>query len=377
MKKFCSILAGVTALSVAFAAGACAPKESLAVPQYMMLDDVLYWEPIENATGYVVAVNGAEQAQQTSTYFRLADKAADASVRVKAIGGGDYRDSEYGAAIVREGDPVGVTALTTEEFHALLTFPAASSSYSGELPAGVEAYAVVLTEGGLTYYLNVPSSVSLLRITIRTEETESISMKITLASRSTPFILELADAQLKAPNDTCFLDASAVSVSSGAEVIVRSVAPTDADTVNLVNSIVGGHSSKTGADKGKAGTFSKGSTGGNGGAGSVAIQAEHVVLSGSVPVEITGGSGANGGTGGDGGYGGDGGDGGKGGAGGDAITGTAYICTLGAPATLKGGTGGNGGAGGKTGFMYDGKTGAKGAAGKQAAETIVITGTLK
>ena len=380
MKKICSILAGVTALSMAFAVGACgSPKESLAVPQYMLLDDVLYWEPVENAVGYVVAVNGEPQPQQNATYFRVADRSEEASVRVKAIAGSEYLDSEYGAAIVREGDPASVTELTTEAFHELLTFPAASSSYSGELPAGAEAYAVTLTEGGLTYYLNVPSSVSLLRLTTRVEATESVAMKITLASRSTPFILELAGARLNAPADTCFLDASAVSLSNGAGVIVRSVAPRDGevDTATLVNSIVGGSSTKTGTDRGNAGIFTAGSTGGAGGAGSAAIVAERVVFSGNVPVEVSGGNGARGGKGGAGGYGGDGGDGGDGGKGGDAVTGIAYICTSGTPATLMGGTGGEGGAGGATGFMFDGDKGATGATGKQAAQTIVITGTLK
>lgn len=76
-----------------------APKTQLAAP-VIVFDaaepSVVTWSAIANATGYKIHLDGAElPGKVTTCTYTFAPNVASATIKVKAIGGGNYTDSEY------------------------------------------------------------------------------------------------------------------------------------------------------------------------------------------------------------------------------------------------------------------------------------------
>ena len=381
MKKFLAMTLGVAMLSTAALAGCdwFGPKEDtrtmLTAPTCTIYDNYIRWSPIENAVGYVVSVNGVEQAMQENCDYTV-NTDEEVSVKVKAIAeesSKDYKNSEYGSSVVRQADPKYEDALTDEDLQALAnTHDEGSDMYMIDLPATSEAYSLSFSESTAIYAILVPEEVRLIHVV--TDE-EGATVNFVLETRATPFILELAGAALTARDDNSVINASASAVASGMNIIVRSL--TEENAGAPTNSLTGGNSTKVGS-KGKGGNFvSGGGKGGTGGAGLDAIVAENVLFCGNASVVLTGGKGATGGAGGDNSanLGGDGGNGGKGGS---AVSGKAYINIPNRLVSLLGGAGGAGGAKGKsTNLFASPSAGKAGATGGSAADIIVFNGEVK
>lgn len=74
--------------------------QSLASPDGLSLDyNVLSWNKVENADGYIVCVNGEEYIAQAN-YLELALPNGKYEIKVKAISNGKYDDSQYSEAMI-------------------------------------------------------------------------------------------------------------------------------------------------------------------------------------------------------------------------------------------------------------------------------------
>lgn len=74
--------------------------QSLATPDGLSLDyNVLSWNRVENADGYIVWVNGEEYTAQTN-FLELALSNGKYEIKVKAISNGKYDDSQYSETMI-------------------------------------------------------------------------------------------------------------------------------------------------------------------------------------------------------------------------------------------------------------------------------------
>ena len=318
-------------------------REKLAVPDYIIADDYVYWAPVTGAAGYVVSVNGQDMPVQTGCGLAI-DKTQEVSVKVKAVaaeGSKDYKDSDFGAAAFRSAD---VTQLTEIKEITI------SGSVSNEHDFGtvsdngmnydLKLYTITLSEQNAGYFINfdsaggtlaqykfvVPSAVKLIKL-YTFENLYRISFEI--ETRTDPVIFEFHGAKIRGIIDTPAIYTAEDSVVSGAaDVVIRSffkdTAGFDGERIQIENEIYGGNNTVIGKSGDGYNSVGFGKTGGKGGEGYSAVKAPKVVFSGDESVFVKGGKGGNGGTGGEakkglfgiyineGGHGGDGGNGGSG-----------------------------------------------------------------
>ena len=134
MKKFFSMMVAVAAM---FTFAACgdgetpepqkpAGKTQLEKPVVTVSNKTedgftLTWEPVANATEYLVYVNKDLQPKTTETTYTFSDlNAGTYKPRVKAIGGGNYKDSDYSDAV----EPIVLTGATSVDwFTQTVTLP--------------------------------------------------------------------------------------------------------------------------------------------------------------------------------------------------------------------------------------------------------------
>ena len=69
---------------------------TLTAPTISSNKNIILWNAVTNAKGYVVNVNDKDQAEQTTTSFEVKGDAGSYNIKVKAIGDGtNYKNSEY------------------------------------------------------------------------------------------------------------------------------------------------------------------------------------------------------------------------------------------------------------------------------------------
>ncbi len=92
---------------------------ALSVPTGIKLtDNVLSWDSVEHADGYVVNKNGTDLPKQTGTTYTVTDTAAgDYALKVKAVSSDtkNYKDSAYTSSVtytIKEAGPVELKAAT-------------------------------------------------------------------------------------------------------------------------------------------------------------------------------------------------------------------------------------------------------------------------
>ncbi|MDE5546922.1 MAG: hypothetical protein K2I88_05610 [Anaeroplasmataceae bacterium] len=96
--------------------------EALGVPTLSLEDNVVSWETIENADGYIVNLNGTDLSEQTSTEYTIsASEAGEYIIKVRAISKkhNQYTDSAYSNSVtytisVKEPEALGVPTLSLE-----------------------------------------------------------------------------------------------------------------------------------------------------------------------------------------------------------------------------------------------------------------------
>ncbi len=94
MKKAIALLLSILLLMFC----ACSAR-TLATPDGLTLDyNILSWNRVEDADGYVVWVNGEEYTSQTN-FLELSLSDGEYEIKVKAISSGKYSDSEYSESI--------------------------------------------------------------------------------------------------------------------------------------------------------------------------------------------------------------------------------------------------------------------------------------
>lgn len=317
-------------------------KKTLAAPDCKILDDLVYWEEVENAAGYVAEVDGAELPVQTENYLTL-PRTRDVSVRVKAVPAEDdttKKESKFGFALTRQADPSEYTVLTKENLtvDCTLTDEAYDVQYAGF------SYAQIT--------ITVKPTVKLIKIS-----TKDCNMcaKWVISPREDPIIFELNGAEIYAASGTCLsVQRENGQVKGCPDLIIRSAGETD--------NYIGGGNGKRGQDGKNSSGRETGGVGGHSGSGYSGIYATQVFISGTRSLAVSGGDGQQGGRGGDsmlgsGGRGGDGGDGGNG------ITATTVYVHLAYGATLET-SGGYRGSGGNGGEGFGRVKGPNGTAGK-------------
>ena len=134
MKKFFSMMVAVAAMFTFAACGDSetpepqkpAGKTQLEKPVVTVSNQTedgftLTWEPVANATEYLVYVNKDLQPKTTETTYTFSDlNAGTYKPRVKAIGGGNYKDSDYSDAV----EPIVLTGATSVDwFTQTVTLP--------------------------------------------------------------------------------------------------------------------------------------------------------------------------------------------------------------------------------------------------------------
>jgi predicted small lipoprotein YifL len=126
MKKFFSMMVAVAAMFTFAACGDSetpepqkpAGKTQLEKPVVTVSNQTedgftLTWEPVANATEYLVYVNKDLQPKTTETTYTFSDlNAGTYKPRVKAIGGGNYKDSDYSDAV----EPIVLTGATSVDW---------------------------------------------------------------------------------------------------------------------------------------------------------------------------------------------------------------------------------------------------------------------
>ena len=380
-------------------------REKLAVPDYIIADDYVYWAPVTGAAGYVVSVNGQDMPVQTDCGLAI-DKTQEVSVKVKAVaaeGSKDYKDSDFGAAAFRSAD---VTQLTEIKEITI------SGSVSNEHDFGtvsdngmnydLKLYTITLSEQNAGYFVNfnsaagtlaqykfvVPSAVKLIKL-YTYENLYRISFEI--ETRTDPVIFEFHGAKIRGIIDTPAIYTAEDSVVSGAaDVVIRSffkdTAGFDGERIQIENEIYGGNNTVIGKSGDGYNSVGFGKTGGKGGEGYSAVKAPKVVFSGDESVFVKGGKGGNGGTGGEakkglfGIYINEGGHGGDGGNGGSGITAEKVFINVstGKPLKAAGGEGGSGGAKGPGANSLGSNKAENGSKGTPiVGEQIIIKGSVE
>lgn len=126
MKKFFSMMVAVAAMFTFAACGDSetpepqkpAGKTQLEKPVVTVSNKTedgftLTWEPVANATEYLVYVNKDLQPKTTETTYTFSElNAGTYKPRVKAIGGGNYKDSDYSDAV----EPIVLTGATSVDW---------------------------------------------------------------------------------------------------------------------------------------------------------------------------------------------------------------------------------------------------------------------
>lgn len=92
MKKIAWILVLITILALCVGCS----SHTLATPDGLTLEyNVLSWNRVDNASGYVVSVNDTEYSTHANFLELSLQNNIDYTIKVKAVGSGKYKDSEY------------------------------------------------------------------------------------------------------------------------------------------------------------------------------------------------------------------------------------------------------------------------------------------
>lgn len=100
MKKFALLIVIITILALCVGCS----SQTLASPDGLTLEyNVLSWNRVDNASGYVVSVNDTEYS--THAYFLelSLQNNVDYTIKVKAVGSGKYKDSDFSAPLEYKG----------------------------------------------------------------------------------------------------------------------------------------------------------------------------------------------------------------------------------------------------------------------------------
>ncbi len=100
MKKSLSVIISFVFLLLLVACGEKTP--SLVAPNVTLTNNVVTWNEVENASGYVVSKNDVEQPEQTTTAYKITEtKIGSYEIKVKAISNDKtkYADSKYSLSV--------------------------------------------------------------------------------------------------------------------------------------------------------------------------------------------------------------------------------------------------------------------------------------
>ena len=103
MRKSLSVIISLMFLLLLVACGKKIP--SLVAPNITLTNNVVTWNEVENASGYVVSKNDVEQPEQTTTAYKITEtKIGSYEIKVKAISNDKtkYADSKYSLSVTYE-----------------------------------------------------------------------------------------------------------------------------------------------------------------------------------------------------------------------------------------------------------------------------------